>query len=578
MQGFDAGIWIGLLAPAATPPAIIEKLAGAANDALNTEEVRTALKRQGTDPAGNVTTVSKALIIDTVAPTVTASPAGGAFTAPQSVVLTATTGNPAVPATIFYTTDGTTPTATSTSGPSPVTVNIASSATLQYFGKDAAGNAGAVASQKYQIGNVTITGNPTTLTNRNTPTFTFTDTKPGATFTCSLVLQTAADSFSPCSSPKTYAAQPDGAYRFVAKDNAGSTAQFLFTIDTTPPVVTFTSNPANPLQSTTANFGFTSNEAGTTFQCSFGPQAAPDAFAACTSPVTESNLADGSYVFKVKGTDLAGNTSAPNAYFFNVSAVLAQPTVTAPVASLTGLTTATTGTTAVTTSAGPITASTNQVPVTISWTGTGCQSGATNCNIDQYVLEQQINGAGFGAPITLPAANATSVTLNLKPSPSNQPSAATNYQFKVQAVDKQGHVSTFAVSPSFQVPDTDNSFNSSFNGTWSGVNISSAFGGSVQESATANSTAQPSNAAPATSLALVSTVGPDRGKAQIKIDGQIVATVDLYAPTQATAQLVWSINGLAPGVNHNIQIVATGTKNTAASAAKVDYDAILAVH
>ena len=261
-----------------------------------------------------------------------------------------------------------------------------------------------------------------------------------------------------------------------------------------------------------------------------------------------------------------------------MSAVLAQPTVTAPVASLTGLTTATTGTTAVTTSAGPITASTNQVPVTISWTGTGCQSGATNCNIDQYVLEQQINGAGFGAPITLPAANATSVTLNLKPSPSNQPSAATNYQFKVQAVDKQGHVSTFAVSPSFQVPDTDNSFNTSFNGSWSGVNISSAFGGSVAQSSTANTTAQPSNASPATSLALVSTVGPDRGKAQIKIDGQIVATVDLYAPTQATAQLVWSINGLAPGVNHNIQIVATGTKNTAASAAKVDYDAILAVH
>jgi tripartite-type tricarboxylate transporter receptor subunit TctC len=26
MQGYDAGIWIGLLAPAATPPAIVEKL------------------------------------------------------------------------------------------------------------------------------------------------------------------------------------------------------------------------------------------------------------------------------------------------------------------------------------------------------------------------------------------------------------------------------------------------------------------------------------------------------------------------------------------------------------------------
>ena len=52
MEGFDAGIWIGLLAPAGTPPAIIEKLSAAANDALNTEAVRTGLKRQGTDPLG----------------------------------------------------------------------------------------------------------------------------------------------------------------------------------------------------------------------------------------------------------------------------------------------------------------------------------------------------------------------------------------------------------------------------------------------------------------------------------------------------------------------------------------------
>jgi tripartite-type tricarboxylate transporter receptor subunit TctC len=52
MTGYDAGIWIGLLAPAGTPPAIIEKLSAAANDALNTDEVRTALKRQGTDPLG----------------------------------------------------------------------------------------------------------------------------------------------------------------------------------------------------------------------------------------------------------------------------------------------------------------------------------------------------------------------------------------------------------------------------------------------------------------------------------------------------------------------------------------------
>ena len=52
MPGYDAGIWIGLLAPAATPPAIVERLSAAANEALKSEQVRTALQRQGTDPVG----------------------------------------------------------------------------------------------------------------------------------------------------------------------------------------------------------------------------------------------------------------------------------------------------------------------------------------------------------------------------------------------------------------------------------------------------------------------------------------------------------------------------------------------
>src|ERR687885_484031 len=50
-----------------------------------------------------------------------------------------------------------------------------------------------------------------------------------------------------------------------------------------------------------------------------------------------------------------------------------------------------------------------------------------------------------------------------------------------------------------------------------------------------------------------------------------------YAPVQTTSQVVWAIDGLAPGVNHSIQIVARGTKNASASGAKVDYDAILAL-
>ena len=530
----------------------------------------------GTDRAGNSTTVTTTTTIDTVAPTVAASPAGGQFTTAQSVVLTASdpapsSGNP----TVHYTLDGTTPTAASAGGPSPLTVSVTGSATLKYFAVDPAGNQGAVASQVYQIGAVTITSNPPSLTNSNTPSFSFTSATAGATFQCSLVLQSAVDTFSACASPKTYTAQPDGAYRFVVKDQTGAQASFLFTIDTTPPVVSFTSNPANPDTSSTATFAWTSNEPGTTYQCSFGLQTAPDAFAACTSPTTESGLTNNTYVFKVKGTDQAGNTSAPNTYSFIVQAGAA-PTAKIGLPTLTALTTATVGTSATVSAAGPITAGTKSVPVTINWTGTACQSGVTNCNIDHYVVQESVNGNAFG-PVALPSPTATSVTLNLIPSPTNNSSPATTYAFRVQAVDTTGAVSAFSIGSSFTVPDTDNSFNSSLNGGWSGVNIASAFGGSVAESTTPGATAGPSSGAPATSLALVSTLGPDRGIAQVKIDGQLVATVDLYAASQSTAQVVWSENGLAPGVNHTIQVVSTGTRNAAATASKVDYDAILAL-
>src|ERR1700716_3632786 len=53
MTEYDAGVWIGLLAPAGTPSAIIDRLSIAANEALKDEEVQTALKLQGTDPVGS---------------------------------------------------------------------------------------------------------------------------------------------------------------------------------------------------------------------------------------------------------------------------------------------------------------------------------------------------------------------------------------------------------------------------------------------------------------------------------------------------------------------------------------------
>jgi tripartite-type tricarboxylate transporter receptor subunit TctC len=52
MPGFDAGIWMGLLAPARTPADIVEKLSASANEALRSEPVQAALKQQGIDSIG----------------------------------------------------------------------------------------------------------------------------------------------------------------------------------------------------------------------------------------------------------------------------------------------------------------------------------------------------------------------------------------------------------------------------------------------------------------------------------------------------------------------------------------------
>jgi tripartite-type tricarboxylate transporter receptor subunit TctC len=51
-KDFDTGIWFGLMAPAGTPPEIINTLNRAANDALASDQVRAALRQQGIDALG----------------------------------------------------------------------------------------------------------------------------------------------------------------------------------------------------------------------------------------------------------------------------------------------------------------------------------------------------------------------------------------------------------------------------------------------------------------------------------------------------------------------------------------------
>ena len=82
-------------------------------------------------------------------PTTTASPAGGVYNAAQSVTLTCT--DPQGPGCdkIYYTTDGSTPTTSSSIYSSPISISVTT--TLKFFARDLAGNIEAVKSQTYTI-------------------------------------------------------------------------------------------------------------------------------------------------------------------------------------------------------------------------------------------------------------------------------------------------------------------------------------------------------------------------------------------------------------------------------------------
>ncbi|MEW5855299.1 MAG: chitobiase/beta-hexosaminidase C-terminal domain-containing protein [Myxococcota bacterium] len=112
---------------------------------------------------------------DTQAPTTTASPITGTYAVPLDVTLTSDE-----PATIHYTTDGTTPDLASPSGASPLTIQLTTSATLTFFAVDPSGNAEQPHAEVYTLdGDAPVLSNDTPSGSFNAPiTVTVTSNEP----------------------------------------------------------------------------------------------------------------------------------------------------------------------------------------------------------------------------------------------------------------------------------------------------------------------------------------------------------------------------------------------------------------
>ncbi|HZH17924.1 MAG TPA: chitobiase/beta-hexosaminidase C-terminal domain-containing protein [Archangium sp.] len=116
----------------------------------------TTLKYFSVDTAGNAETVNTSTyVIDTVAPTTTATPTAGTYDEAQSVTLACTDGTGTGCAATHYTTDGSEPTTSSPRYTAPL--SIATSTTLKFFSVDMVGNAEAVHTETYVIDTVAPT-------------------------------------------------------------------------------------------------------------------------------------------------------------------------------------------------------------------------------------------------------------------------------------------------------------------------------------------------------------------------------------------------------------------------------------
>jgi large repetitive protein len=114
----------------------------------------------------------------------------------------------------------------------------------------------------------------------------------------------------------------DGVHTYTARatdaagnDSAVSSARTI-AVDTTAPQTSIDSRPADPTAETNADFVFSADETGSTFECSLDG----GAFSACSPPQSYTGLTPGSHAFEVRAVDPAGNVDqTPAAYNWTVA-------------------------------------------------------------------------------------------------------------------------------------------------------------------------------------------------------------------------------------------------------------------
>jgi hypothetical protein len=214
------------------------------------------------------------------------------------------------------------------------------------------------------------------------------------------------------------------------------------------------------------------------------------------------------------------------------------------------------------------------MPVSVSWTFTG--------PVVSYVVQVSTNGGAFTTVPATVTTNAAAGTGTATVQLAMGATAGNTYQFQVHGCDAGNTCGAWGTGQRFTLVANDDNSGFSYNGSWSGQKVTSAFNASEHQSSTSGATANLGGATKQTaiavqggngSFAVVASKAPSRGSLKIELmSGNAVvqsSTVSLTAAANTPAQVVKSFDGLAPG-NYWVRLTVLGGSLT-------DVDAVVAM-
>ena len=193
-------------------------------------------------------------------------------------------------------------------------------------------------------------------------------------------------------------------------------------------------------------------------------------------------------------------------------------------------------------------------PVRTRW------SASDASGIAKYQLQRQVNG-GTWSSVTLSSATAKSIAQSL--------TIGYTYRYRVRATDGAGNRSAWSYGPAFAPRRAQQTAASvTYGGTWTTVSASYVSGGSLGYATQAGAWA--SYTFTGYSVAWVAFRGPNRGSANVYLDGVFAKTISLYASTYSAKPIAYAASWGSNGT-HTIKIVVVGT----AGHPRIDLDAFV---